>query len=80
MNQKVKRTRRDHSLSFKLAVVEQVGKGEMTYCQAQNRGQPYHTVLNWLNKRLTRLAHVLFTQKVRNQKIENRQEGWSGSR
>lgn len=41
MNQKVKRTRRDHSLSFKLAVVEQVGKGEMTYCQAQNRGQPY---------------------------------------
>ncbi|EJE2969911.1 transposase [Salmonella enterica] len=41
MNQKVKRTRRDHSLSFKLAVVEQVEKGEMIYCQAQNRGQPY---------------------------------------
>lgn len=37
MNQYVKRTQRDYSLSFKLAVVEQVEKGEMTYRQAQDR-------------------------------------------
>ncbi|WP_189407039.1 hypothetical protein [Alteromonas halophila] len=29
-----KRTQRDYSLAFKLAVVEQVEKGEMTYRQA----------------------------------------------
>ena len=34
MNQYVKRTQRDYSLSFKSAVVEQVEKGEMTYRQA----------------------------------------------
>lgn len=37
MNQYVKRTQRDHSLSFKLAVVEPLEKGEMTYRQAQDR-------------------------------------------
>ncbi|MBO0362496.1 hypothetical protein JQS65_12005 [Yersinia enterocolitica subsp. palearctica] len=37
MNQYVKRTQRDYPLSFKLAVVEQVEKGEMTYRQAQDR-------------------------------------------
>ncbi|EKN3316311.1 TPA: IS3 family transposase, partial [Yersinia enterocolitica] len=37
MNQYVKRTQRGYPLSFKLAVVEQVEKGEMTYRQAQDR-------------------------------------------
>ncbi|KAA5960847.1 transposase, partial [Pantoea sp. VH_24] len=43
-------TQRDYSLSFKLAVVEQVEKGEMTYRQAQERYgiQGCSTVLNWL--------------------------------
>lgn len=31
-----RRTQRDYSLAFKLAVVSQVEKGEMTYKQAKN--------------------------------------------
>ncbi|WP_432372437.1 IS3 family transposase [Pantoea allii] len=52
MKQYVKRTQRDYSLSFKLAVVEQVEKGEMTYRQAQERYgiQGCSTVLMWLRK------------------------------
>src|SRR5690606_16760097 len=37
MEQGVKRTQRDYSLAFKLAVVDQVEKGELTYKQAQER-------------------------------------------
>lgn len=52
MNQYVKRTQRDYSLSFKLAVVEQVEKGEMSYREAQERYgiQGSHTVMKWLRK------------------------------
>ena len=47
-----KRTQRDYSLAFKLAVVDQVEKGEMTYKQAQQRYgiQGRSTVLVWLRK------------------------------
>lgn len=47
-----KRTQRDYSLAFKLAVVDQVEKGEMTYQQAQRRYgiQGRSTVLVWLRK------------------------------
>lgn len=47
-----KRTQRDYSLAFKLAVVYQVEIGEMTYKQAQNRYgiQARSTVLVWLRK------------------------------
>ena len=47
-----KRTQRDYSLAFKLAVVEQVEKGEMTYKQAQDKYgiQGCSTVLVWLRK------------------------------
>jgi len=47
-----KRTQRDYSLAFKLAVVDQVEKGEMTYKQAQHRYgiQGRSTVLVWLRK------------------------------
>jgi len=38
MNQYVKRTQLDDSLSFKLAVVEQVEKGGMSYQQACTQG------------------------------------------
>ena len=52
MNQYVKRTQRDYSLSFKLSVVEQIEKGEMTWPQAQDRYgiQGSSTVLYWLRK------------------------------
>jgi transposase-like protein len=48
----VKRTQRDYTLAFKLSVVEQVEKGELTYKQAQDRYgiQGSSTVLKWLRK------------------------------
>jgi transposase-like protein len=47
-----RRSQRDYSLSFKLAVVDQVEKGEMSYRQAQERYgiQGRSTVLVWLRK------------------------------
>lgn len=47
-----KRTQRDYTLGFKLAVVEQIEKGEMTYKQAQDTYgiQGRSTVLVWLRK------------------------------
>lgn len=52
MKSTTKRTQRDYSLAFKLAVVDQVEKGEMTYKQAQlHYGiQGRSTVLTWLPK------------------------------
>ena len=48
----IKRTQRDYTLSFKLAVVEQVERGELTYLEAQQRYgiQGRSTVLSWLRK------------------------------
>lgn len=47
-----RRSQRDYSMAFKLSVVEQVEKGEMTYKQAQKRYgiQGRSTVLVWLRK------------------------------
>ena len=47
-----KRTQRDYNMGFKLAVVDQIEKGELTYKQAQDRYgiQGRSTVLNWLRK------------------------------
>ena len=47
-----KRTQRDYNLGFKLAVVSQVEKGEMTYKQAQKTYgiQGRSTVLVWLRR------------------------------
>ena len=52
MNNGVKRTQRDYTLAFKLAVVDQVEKGEMSYKQAQERYgiQGRSTVLVWLRR------------------------------
>lgn len=52
MESRVKRTQRDYTLAFKLGVVEQVEKGELTYKQAQARYgiQGRSTVLVWLRK------------------------------
>lgn len=51
-NTNVKRTQRDYNLGFKLAVVSQVEKGELTYKQAQKAYgiQGRSTVLVWLRK------------------------------
>ena len=50
--QRKKRTQRDYNLGFKLSVVSQVEKGEMTYKQAQKCYgiQGKSTVLVWLRK------------------------------
>lgn len=52
MNQRVKRTQRDYTLTFKQAVVDQVESGELTYKQAQVRYgiQGRSTVLKWLRR------------------------------
>jgi transposase-like protein len=52
MEQRIKRTQRDYSLAFKLSVVEQVEKGELSYKQAQARYgiQGRSTVLRWLRQ------------------------------
>ncbi len=52
MKSNTRRTQRDYSLAFKLAVVDQVEKGEFTYAQAQNHYgiQGCSTVLVWLRK------------------------------
>lgn len=49
---KRKRTQRDYNLGFKLAVISQVEKGDMTYKQAQKLYgiQGRSTVLVWLRK------------------------------
>jgi len=52
MNPVIKRTQRDYSLAFKLALVDQIEKGEMTYKHAQDRYgiQGKSTVLCWLRR------------------------------
>ena len=47
-----KRTQKDYSMSFKLSVVQEVEKGELTYKQAQKKYgiQGRSTVLEWLRK------------------------------
>jgi transposase len=52
MDQWAKRTQRDYTMAFKLAVLDQMEKGELTYIQAQERygTQGPSTVLMWLRK------------------------------
>lgn len=52
MESGLKRTQRDYTLAFKLSVVAQVEKGDLTYKQAQHQYgiQGRSTVLNWLRK------------------------------
>ena len=62
---KKKRTQRDYNLGFKLAVISQVEKGEMTYKQAQKAYgiQGRSTVLVWLRKHGT----LDWSQPIRHQ-------------
>ena len=50
--QRVKRTQRDYSFAFKMMVVHEVEKGQITYKQAQAKYgiQDQSTVLVWLRK------------------------------
>lgn len=52
MNSERRRSQQDYTLAFKLAVVDQVEKGEMSYKEAQARYgiQGRSTVLTWLRK------------------------------
>ena len=52
INKRKRRSQRDYNLGFKLSVVSQVEKGEMTYKQAQQAYgiQGRSTVLVWLRK------------------------------
>lgn len=50
MDQRVRRSRYDYTLTFKLGVVERIERGELTYRQAQQHYgiQGASTVLRWL--------------------------------
>ena len=50
--QRVKRTQRDYSFAFKMKVIYEVEKGQITYKQAQEKYgiQGRSTVLTWLRK------------------------------
>lgn len=52
MKSTTKRTQKDYSLAFKLGVVDQVERGELTYKDAQDKYgiQGCSTVLIWLRK------------------------------
>lgn len=52
MKSTTKRTQKDYSIAFKLGVVDQVERGELTYKQAQDKYgiQGCSTVLIWLRK------------------------------
>lgn len=52
MDTGIRRSQRDYTLAFKLSVVEQVEKGELSYKEAQRRYgiQGRSTVLVWLRK------------------------------
>ena len=52
MTEGVRRSQRDYTLAFKLAVVDQIEKGELSYKEAQARYgiQGRSTVLVWLRK------------------------------
>ena len=56
---RIKRSQRDYSLPFKLAVVGEVGRGELSYKQAQRRYgiQGRSTVLNWCRRYANHLVN-----------------------
>ena len=71
---KGKRTQRDYTLGFKLAVVAEVERGDLTYKQAQKKYgiQGRSTVLVWLRKhgRLTWGFNPGAMSKTPNQRIK----------
>ena len=69
----VKRTQRDYTMAFKLAVVEQIEKGEMSYKEAQDRYgiQGRSTVLVWLRKHGQLDWHKLHGSDVKRDLMES---------
>ena len=71
---KGKRTQCDYTLGFKLAVVAEVERGDLTYKQAQQKYgiQGKSTVLVWLRKhgRLTWQANTASMPQTPNQRIK----------
>lgn len=51
-SQRVKRTQRDYSFAFKMMIIQEVEKGQLTYKQVQTKYgiQGKSTVLVWLRK------------------------------
>ena len=71
---KTKRTQRDYSLPFKLEVIQEVEKGELTYKEAQRKYdiQGRSTVLVWLRKHGIldwRTKHPMKEKRPPNKKI-----------
>ena len=71
----LKRTQRDYSLAFKLQVVREVEKGELTYKQAQKKYgiQGRSTVLVWIRKHSTldwKELPIVIHKKTPEQKIK----------
>lgn len=62
----MKRSQRDYTLAFKLSVVDQVEKGELSYKEAQQRYgiQGRSTVLAWLRKHGKLNWHTLKVSEV----------------
>ena len=61
-----RRSQRDYTMSFKLSVVSQVEKGEMTYKQAQNnRDNPHcHAPSFKVSTRLAAIAQSMIVSVV----------------
>jgi transposase len=74
-----KRTQRDYTMAFKLAVVEQIEKGEMTYKEAQIRYgiQGRSTVLVWLRRHGQLDWHKLHAGELRRDVMESEKQSQS---
>ena len=76
--ERIRRTQRDYPLSFKLNVVSEVEKGELTWLQAQRKYgiQGKSTVLVWLRKlgsldwSLPKIHDLSFKEKTPEQRIK----------
>lgn len=66
MESGVKRSQRDYTLAFKLRVVDQVEKGELTYKEAQKFYgiQGRSTVLVWLRVEAATIVQRLLTKQL----------------
>lgn len=74
-----KRTQRDYSLAFKIEVVREVEKGELTYKQAQRKYgiQGRSTVLVWIRKHGTldwKELPTMSSKKTPEQRIKELEE------
>jgi transposase-like protein len=73
-DKKSKRSQRDYTLGFKLSVVAEVERGDLTYKQAQQKYgiQGRSTVLVWLRKhgRLSWQLNTSFMPQTPNQRIK----------